>query len=389
MQRKSKRALLIIGIFVVAIGGAAGLSNLKPPPETNEVADVVPLVDVLALEPEDIRFTIASQGTVRPRTETVLSAEISGAIVSISPKFIAGGLFRRGEELLRIDPTNYEVAVKRADAMLKQRQIEFDGAEKLRSQGYRAESEFASAAAALAAADADLVNARRNLERTRIRLPYDGMVRAKEADLGQYVNPGTRLGVTFATDFAEVRLPLTDADLGFVDLPSAAEASDDSGAPGPMVALSATQKGRPQTWTAQIVRTEGVVDEKNRVTYVVARIEDPYRLEPESSGAPLPMGSFVVAAIEGTTLQDIIRVPRSALRNNRQLMFVDEENRLRMGDVDVIRSDAEYAYLRNDNLQAGRISVTVLESPISGMRVRTNDDVPDDDSARLAKGDVR
>jgi RND family efflux transporter MFP subunit len=389
MQRKSKRALLILGIFVVAIGGAVGLSKLKPPPETNEVADVVPLVDVLALEPERIRFTIASQGTVRPRTETVLSAEISGAIVSISPKFIAGGIFRRGEELLRIDPTNYEVAVKRAEAMLKQRQIEFDGAEKLRSQGYRAESEFASAAAALAAADADLVNARRNLERTRIRLPYDGMVRAKEADLGQYVNPGTRLGVTFATDYAEVRLPLTDSDLGFVDLPSAAEVSEDGGAAGPMVDLSATQKGRPQTWTAQIVRTEGVVDEKNRVTYAVARIEDPYRLAPDSSGEPLPMGSFVSAAIAGTTLDDIIRVPRSALRNNRQLMFVDEENRLRMSDVDVIRSDADYAYLRNENLQAGRISITVLESPISGMRVRTTEDVPDDDAARLAKGDTR
>ena len=120
--------------------------------------------------------------------------------------------------MLRIDPTNYEVAVHRAEATLKQRQIEYDGAEKLRSQGYRAESEYASAAAALAAAEADLVNARRNLERTRISLPYAGMVRSKEADLGQYVNPGTRLGVTFATDYAEVRLPLTDSDLGFIDL---------------------------------------------------------------------------------------------------------------------------------------------------------------------------
>jgi hypothetical protein len=131
-----------------------------------------------------------------------------------------------------------------------------------------------------------------------------------------------------------------------------------------------------------------VVDENNRVTYAVARIEDPYRLLPESAAAPLPMGTFVAASIEGTTLSDVVRVPRSALRNNSQLMFVDEENRLRMGNVNVIRADAEFAYLRNDNLLAERISVTVLESPISGMRVRTTDDLPDDDAARLARGAI-
>ena len=136
------------------------------------------------------------------------------------------------------------------------------------------------------------------------------------------------------------------------------------------------------------MRTEGVVDENNRVTYAVARIEDPYRLSPDSAGTPLPMGSFVVASIEGKTLTGIVRVPRSALRNNSQLMFVDDENRLRMGNVNVIRADAEFAYLRNDNLLAERISITVLESPISGMRVRTADDPPDDDAARLARGAI-
>ncbi len=278
MKRKQKRALLIIGIFVGAGGISFGLTKMKPPPETKDIPDVAPLVQVMPLVEETASFRIASQGTVRPRTETVLSAEVSGAIVSISPKFIAGGVFSKGEELLRIDPTNYVVAVDQAKATLAQRQIEHDGALKLRTQGYRAESEYASAAAALAAAKADLVKAERNLERTRISLPYEGMVRQKEADLGQYVSPGTRLGVTFATDYAEVRLPLADHDLAFVDLPGAAEISDSGAAEGPIVDLSAIQKGRPAHWQARIVRTEGVVDEKTRVTYAVARINDPYRL---------------------------------------------------------------------------------------------------------------
>ena len=143
MKREVKRYVLIASIFVVAIGGAFGLSKLKPPPETKDVAIVDPLVDVLPLAQTIAKLTVRSQGTVRPRTETILSAQVSGAIVSISPKFIAGGVFTRGEELMRIDPTNYDVAVEQAEALLNQRQIEFDGAEKLKSQGYRAESECA------------------------------------------------------------------------------------------------------------------------------------------------------------------------------------------------------------------------------------------------------
>lgn len=375
MQRKAKRALLISGIFAGAAGLSVGLSQMKPPPETRDIPDVAPLVEVLPLQESTASFTIASQGTVRPRTETILSAEVSGSIVSISPKFIAGGVFVKGEELLRIDPTNYSVAVDEAEAKITQRQIEYDGALKLRTQGYRAESEYASAAAALATARADLVKAERNLERTHITLPYDGMVRAKEADLGQYVNPGTRLGVTFATNYAEVRLPLTDQDLAFIELPGAADIRGSGAAEGPFVELSAIQKGQMTHWRARIVRSEGVVDEKNRVTYAVARIEDPYKLLPGASEeSPLPMGTFVAAKIEGAIVDNVIRVPRSALRGNNQLMFVDADNRLRMRTVDVLRADAEYAYLRGGAMPGDRISTTAIESPINGMKVRTADE---------------
>ncbi len=386
MQRKTKRALLIVGIFVAAIGGAGVLTQLKPPPEREDTAVVYPLVEVLALVAGDQQFSIASQGTVRPRTETILSAEISGAIMEISPKFVAGGVFSAGETLLGIDPTNYEVAVNRAEATLVQRQIEFDGAEKLRSQGYRAESEYASAAAALAAAEAELVNARRNLERTRISLPYDGMVRSKDADLGQYVNPGTRLGITFSTDVAEVRLPMNDQDLAFVNLPSADDIRKSGAHDGPHVELSAVQQGKSRTWQARIVRTEGVVDEQNRVTYAVARVEDPYRLSGSADHeTALPMGTFVAATVEGGTVNDIVRVPRIALRANNQVMFVDEDNRIRMENVDVIRADAEYAYLYASSLPAHRISMTVIELAINGMVVRTTD-VLDNTSGKGSSG---
>jgi RND family efflux transporter MFP subunit len=370
-EKSHMRKLLIFGILAGAVAIVIVMSSMRPQPPRKERVELDPLVEVQVLETMTEQFAVRSQGTVTPRTETVVSAEVSGTVTWISPDFVAGGVFDKGEVLLRIDPTNYDVAVKQAEALVKQRQIEFDGASKLRSQGYRAEAEHASAAAALASAEAELVRARRNLERTYIRLPYEGIVRSKETDLGQFVNPGTRLGVTFATDFAEVRLPLTDADLAFIDLPETGEMGASATIEGPAVRLSATQKGRLVEWEAEVVRTEGVVDEKSRVTYAVARVEDPYGLHQDNR--QLPMGTFVAATIEGTMAEDIIRIPRTVVRGSDQVVFVDGNNQIEVRTVDIARADADFVYVRGGANAGDRIVLTALESPINGMTVRTTE----------------
>lgn len=380
MNRKNQRLLLGAAILVGAGAIAVLLAvTLRHEPPKREIDDRALLVDVMRLDSTSAQFTVRSQGTVLPRTRTVLSAEVSGAIVEISPKFIAGGIFQPGEVLMRIDPTDYSVSVKKAEALLKQRQIEFDGAEKLRSQGYRAEAELASAAAALASAEAEVVRAKRNLERTHIQLPYEGMVFSKDADIGQFVNPGTRLGVTFATNYAEVRLPLTDQDLAFVELPDAAEITATGGTNGLAVTLTAVQKGRDEEWQAKVVRSEGVVDEKSRVTYAVAQIDDPYRLH--APGTPLPVGTFVGAQIKGSAVEGVMRVPRSALRGSDRLLFVDDENKIRIRTVNVVRADAQYAYVAGDELLGQRIAITGIDTPLNGMIVRTTDDPQADGSS--------
>jgi RND family efflux transporter MFP subunit len=377
MKPEVRRWVLLPALIVLPIAVVIALGFLRTPPQKKEVENLDLLVETQTLEKRPESFEIHSQGTVQPRTRTVLSAEVSGSIVSISPKFIPGGVFARDETLMRIDPTNYTAAVEQADALVRQRQIEFDGAEKLRTKGYRAESEYASAAAALATAKADLVRARRNLERTYIRLPYEGMVLSKDADLGQFVNPGTALGVTFATDVAEVRLALTDQDLAFVALPDANDIAGSGSAEGPRVRLSAMQKGRRVEWDARVVRSEGVVDERSRVTYAVARVDDPYRLH--SEGPALPIGTFVSANIVAPDTVDVIRVPRGAIRGADELIFVGDDNRLEIRSVDILRTDANYAYLQSGAETGERISLTAIEAPSNGMMVRTADDVRKDE----------
>jgi RND family efflux transporter MFP subunit len=368
MAPRLKQFTLIVAILAAAVGLATVMVKMKPEPPKKEVESRAPLVDTLVLEPMTTRFTISSQGTVRPRTETVISAEVSGTITEVSPHFVAGGVFSAGEMLMRIDPVNYRVAVEQAEALVKQRQIEFDGASTLRSQGYRAETEYASSATALASARAELVRARRNLERTTINVPYDGMVRSREANIGQFVSPGVRLGTVFATDYAEVRLPLTDEDLAFVDLPdpvavAAGEADE------PNVTLSAVQEGILREWQARIIRSEGVVDEDSRVTYAVARVADPYQRE--GDGVPLPMGTFVTATIEGRRVASVFRVPREILRRSDELMFVDANDTLRLRSVDIVHADADFAYIGGGAEAGERVVTTALESPFNGMVVRT------------------
>ena len=373
-----QRILLVIAIPVIAIILVGVMVSMKPKPPKKEQEVLDPLVEVIELESMTANFVVRSQGTVRPRTETVLSAEVSGTVSRISPKFVAGGVFQAGETLMRIDPTNYEVAVEQAEAIVKQRQIEYDGAAKLKEQGYRAEAEYASAVAALASAKAELVRTRRDLEKTFIRLPYEGIVRAKEADLGQFVTPGMRLGVMFATDYAEVRLPLTDLDLAFVDLPDATEITDSGSVDGPAVTLGAVQRGQYTEWGATIVRSEGVVDEKSRVTYAVARVVDPYRLH--SEGTPLPIGTFVSASISGASAENIIRAPRDIVRGSNELIFLDAENKLRIRPVGIVRSDADYIYINSGAVAGDRVVATALETPVNGMSVRTADDESSDAS---------
>lgn len=374
-----KNGLVIVLIVFVTVVLFAQMVVTRPKPEQKPTVISAPLVEVLELEAGPVHFSVDSQGTVQPLTETTLSAEVAGTIVSMSDAFVAGGHFAQGEVLLRIDPVNYQSALERAEATVSQRQIEFDGARKLREQGYRAEAELLSAKAALAAANADLVRARRDLERTEIRVPYNGIVRERVAQLGDYVAPGARLGTVFATDLAEVRLPLPDAELAFVDLPLVNEGA---AAAGPAVSLTGHFHGRAARWDARIVRTEAVVDERNRMVFAVARIDDPYRMTGNSeTQLPLPVGTFVTAEVDGITIENVVRIPRELVRGGNQIIFVDDELMLRFRTLDFLRTDADYVYVLAEQLEEMRVVTTTLEAPLNGMKVRAGNDLPAMDRA--------
>lgn len=384
-------ALVVASIIVVVI-----LASNRPEPPEREPVETAMLVDTIPAEKAGDHFIVAAQGTVQPRTQTTLVPEVSGKVNRISDAFVAGGFFRAGEVLVEIDPSDYKTAVKRAEADLAAARARLSD-EQARSDQARRDwrklhgnegeppplvlriPQLEQARAAVQAAEADLARAERNLERTRISLPYDGMVRERSVNIGQYVSAGTTLGRAFAVDVAEVRLPLPDRDLAFVNLPKPGRNDQ----PTPTVRFYADVSGERGSWTGEIVRTEGVVDETSRLTYAVARIEDPYGLLVKDRSVPLPMGTYVQAEIRGRSAAGLMELPREALRDDNRLFIADEDDRLEIRKVNVVRSTPQRVYLA-DSIEPGeRVITTAIAAPIAGSKLNVRESGSDEPALRI------
>ena len=378
-MKKFVPVLLVLGAIMLAIL----MSALKPEPLKAEEPEAALAVKTQILNRTEVTLSVESQGTVRPRTRTTLISEVSGTVLEVSDYFIVGGSFDVGDILMRLDPTDHEVALQRAKAQLisvnalleleKARAVQ---AKKEWEMTGRPESDapilalrkpyLAEAEANILQAKAQLKQAELKLQRATIRAPYAGMVSLKSVDVGQYVTTGSRLGETFAIDFVEVRLPLTEKDLSQMETMSFQNSDVVN-----TVVLSGSANGNPASWSAEIVRTEGVVNELNRSQYVVARISNPYRLNQTQTAStpPLLVGTFVTAKLKGKTLDNVFKVPRSALLQGSKVAVVDDMQRLRINSVNVVFSDEGYYYVSEGLKEDAEVVVSAIGTPIEGSKL--------------------
>ena len=378
-MKKFVPVLLVLGAIAIAIL----MSVLKPEPVKAEVPEAALAVKTQILNRTEVTLLVESQGTVRPRTRTTLISEVSGTVLEVSDYFIVGGSFEAGDILMRLDPTDHEVALQRAKAQLisKNALLEFEKARAVQATKEwamtgRPESDapilalrkpyLAEAEANILQAQAQVKQAHLKLQRATIRAPYAGMVSVKSVDVGQYVTTGSRLGETFAIDFVEVRLPLTEKDLSQMN-PMSFQNTDVVN----RVVLSGSVNGNLTNWSAVIVRSEGVVNELNRSQYVVARIPDPYRLNQilTASTPPLLVGTFVTAKLKGKTLSNVFKVPRSALLQGSKVAVVDDKQRLRINSVNVVFADEGYYYVSEGLKEGAEVIVSAIGTPIEGLKL--------------------
>ena len=384
------KALLPLVIVAAAGFGAVTMIMNRPPVETVTPVIEPPGVRVNEVTLSDAPLSVTSQGTVRPRTESQLVPEIAGRVTWVAPSFAEGGFFEADDVLVKIDPFDYEQALVSARSQLAQARLRLAEEEAEAEVAQREwgtlgrgdprelalrKPQLEDARASVAAAEAGVERATRDLQRAEIVAPYVGRVRTKNVDIGQYVRVGDAIATVYAVDVAEIRLPLPDDELAYLDLPLSYRGVEQQAQPG--VTLRATFAGETHTWNGRIVRTESEIDSVSRMVHAVAEVGDPYAPGPNPNRPPLAVGMYVEAEISGRTARDVAVLPRQALRGRDQMLVVTPDDRLSFRMVDVLRTSTE-SVIVSAGLQAGELVViSPLDTPTDGMRVQLADADPD------------
>lgn len=383
-----KRILfLALPVFVLigSVGGFVAMGALKPAPE--EKANIIEALPVLTAtaRSEAVSIKVRGQGEVKARSEVVLASEISGRVAYVSPKFLAGGQFERGETLVRLESREYELGIVQAEAAVAQAntalmqeisegQIATQGAEQLGidqvSDLTLRRPQRAQAEAQLASARARLDDARLQLQRTRIEAPFSGRVREKSVNIGAYVSPGARLGEIYASDVVDIAIALTDSDLANLGL--GIGFSETNTQKGPPVTLSAIVAGVPHTWTGRITRTDSGFDPETRVLFAYVEVQDPYG-KGADNGTPLATGLFVEAEIDGRTLEDSVVLPRTALRGKDSVFIARDDETLEIRPVQVAFSERERLILASGVDEGERVVTSPVRAASNGMKIKPVD----------------
>ena len=378
-MKKYMQSMAVVGVLAAGAGGFALLHATRPEPEPSGEGPRPLTMFVEPVRAHPVALNVYTQGEVRARAEMDVVAEVSGRVLSVAREFVPGGNIAPGEVLLTIDDTDYRFAVVRAEAgvaeaVMKVEQIKADAAvarkqlAQIRATplGLR-EPQIADAQARLRAAQADLAEARLDLERTRVRLPFQGRLRETYVNAGQFVTMGTPLGRAFATDIAEVRMPLSDAQLASLNLPIGYVAAPGEGA---SVDFSAVVAGRERHWTGRLTRLDAAMDPQTRLIHAVAEVNEPYGAGASAAaGMPFAVGLFVDASIQGRKLASARVIPRVALRSADEV-YVIRDGLLDIRTVRVIHRSAEEVVVSGGVEVGEQIVVSQVRSPVEGMRVQ-------------------
>ena len=380
---------ILLPLAVLGGCGYAGwwLYTTKPMPEVMEVP--LPLVRV---EGQTLKKTVypvvaRSQGVVQPVRRTVLTSEVAGKVVAISDHFRPGHFVEANEVLAQLDPVNFETALVEAQAALAQAEAllvdekarveqAIEGWKALGRQGEPSPlltrtHQIARAEADVAAARAQVRRAERDLERTQLRAPYAGQVLRQEIDLGQVVGASTDVGELFGIDAVEVRLPLPEREMAHLKLPQSRPGQNRE-EPGAEVRLLAREGSKSSLWTGRLVRVEGMVDSATRQTIAVVRIEQPFAPTQEGQ-APLKIGQFVEAEILGVPLEDVLVLPRTAVRAGDEIILITSDSRLHRVNVEPLAGDSRHLVIAAESANGPKdgdvLCLTPIPFPTEGARV--------------------
>lgn len=341
-------------ILAVALLLAVVMVKSRPQLEARSVSTPPPLVSVQSVVKAELPVTVAAYGNVTAWRQLELSAQVTGRVLWQSPLFEPGIIVEAGEPLLRIDATDYELALAEARQALSTAKLSLADAKSLRQAARVEEAE-----ASVAAAEARIVRAKRDLKNTEITAPYRAVIDEQAVELGQFITVGTRLGRILGADRAEVRLPVPPQDVRFIqDVDKSA------------VTVYSESGDGAQSWSGRVARIEARIDTQTRSFPVVVEIDKP--LDRELHQTPMRFGLFVRAEISGGTLANAVLLPQEALHGDDDV-FVYVDGELQRRSVTVARVGTQGVLVTAGLAQGEQVVITRLELMFEGMAVAVSD----------------
>lgn len=380
-----KKRMLPLVVIVIAIL-VAQVIIANPPQASRRGPSKAPqmTVEVSKLTPQVYQVQLASFGTVRPRTQSVLVAQASGQINYINEQFRDGGFFEQGDVLLTLDDRDHKADVNIAKAnlleakqQLAQEQARAQQAltdwQRLGKQGepndlVLRKPQLAAAQAKLLSSQAQLDKSLLALERTRIVAPYAGRILNKKVDLGQVVSNNSQLADMYAIDLVEIRLPIKNQDLALINLPEEFRGQNQTQLTQGATPVTLFSEINEQSWTGELVRTEGAIDQLSQQLYVVAQITDPYAMSKAQGQAAVKIGQYVSAEIAGKLLPDALVIPTQAIYQG-SYVYVVEEGVLLRKPVTLLWKNATEAIVKSGLNAGDRLVTTALGQVSSGTPV--------------------
>lgn len=383
-----KRVLVPIVILGSCIAFSYAL--IRTPLSLDEVAlEIIPVsVRVTEVEQRSVGLVVGSQGKVQAAQTANLSAAVAGPVAWISSAMEAGGYVTEGETLLRLDASDYETMLARSEASVQQANAEsghasreYDRMKELAEQRLASQSQLQDAQrlaevsiARLADAEANHRQAQLDLQRTEIKAPFNAIIETREVELGQYVNRAQSIAVLYGANEVEVRVPLAIRQLGYLDIPLGLQ-GELPPEQAPAVTLTGTYGGAEHHWEGTLVRIEASIDPNSNTVQTIIRVSQPtatidWTSAEEIKAIPLPIGLYVHADIKGKTVDSLISLPRSVIRNNNQVLVVDAENKMYYREVDIFRLEEENVLISGGILPGERVCISPIQAVVDGMAVQ-------------------
>ena len=364
--------ILIFGLFISFL-----ISLTEPKP--NKGIEIPKPTAVFYDNPQkkDVTLRVTTNGEVRSVTEINVIPQVSGRIIQVADEFIDGGNIKKGQPLIWIDDRDYKLAtisaesrVAQAKKLLEREIAESELARKDWEELGEGEAspltlrihQLEEARALLNAAEADLEKAKLNLERTVINLPFDGLIKKKNAGIGQYVNAGSILGSAFSTEKVLIPLPLTDTELSYLGLPLGYESKGYFD--GPKVIFRSYISRKNIEWLGRITRTSGSIDSQTRLVYAYAEVLNPYDEDP-----PLAIGTYVDAEIEGNFISNGFILPIAAIKNDNEIYVIDQNSKLKIKKIEIVGTEEDKVIVKGDISELDMVVISTINTGYEGMEL--------------------